>query len=221
MRGDKLIIQEEHIKATEHAMKLILPRILRTQKRFIISIAGESGTGKSEIAAVLSELLSKEGIKSIIIQQDDYFVYPPRTNDRMRRKDIRHVGPSEVRLTLLDENLKDIKEGENEIEKPLVIYDDDLITKENAKLAGIKVTIVEGTYTTLLENVHQRIFIDRTYVDTREARRRRGREEQDEYLERVLSTEHGIISQHKARADIIVTKDYGTGEATCHGSTAK
>lgn len=213
MRGDKLIIQEEHIRAAEDIMKLILPRILRMQSRFIISIAGESGTGKSEIAEVLSELLSKEGIRSIIIQQDDYFVYPPRTNDTMRRKDIRHVGLPEVRLTLLDENLRDIKEGKSEIEKPLVIYDDDLITEEELKLAGIGVTIVEGTYTTLLENVDQHIFIDRTFVDTREARRRRGREEQDEYLEKVLSIEHTIISLHKARADIIVTKNYEAREA--------
>lgn len=199
-------------------MELLLPRLKKIQNKFIITIAGESGSGKSEIAAVLSELLSEQDIKSIIFQQDDYFVYPPKTNDKMRRNNIGHVGLSEVHLKLLDQNLQEIIEQKSEIEKPLVIYDDDLITKETVKLEGIKVIIVEGTYTTTLKNVNMHIFIDRTYVDTREARKRRAREEQDEYLERVLKIEHEIISLHKTQADIIVTKNFEVKE---NGRTEK
>ena len=208
MEGDKLVIQEGHIKAARQIVKLLFPQITRTQDKFTITIAGESGSGKSEIAAVLSDLLFEKGIKSIILQQDDYFVYPPKTNAKMRRKDIGHVGLSEVRLALLDENLKDITEGKSKIEKPLVIFDEDRITKETVELRGIKTVIVDGTYTTILKNVHQRIFIDHTYADTREIRKRRAREEQDEFLEKILELEHRIISSHKPQADIIVTSDY-------------
>jgi uridine kinase len=208
MKGDKLVIQEWHIKAARRIMKLLFPQITKSQNRFSITIAGESGSGKSEIAAVLSDLLSEKGIKSIILQQDDYFVYPPKTNAKMRRKNIGHVGLSEVHLELLDENLKDITEGKSEIEKPLVIFDEDRITKETVKLEGIKAVIIDGTYTTILKNAHQRIFIDRTYVDTRKARKQRAREEQDEFLEKILQIEHRIISSHKPQADIIVTNNY-------------
>lgn len=218
MKGDKLVIQKGHVKAGQQIMELLLPRLKKIQNKFIITIAGESGSGKSEIAAVLSELLSEQDIKSIIFQQDDYFVYPPKTNDKMRRNNIGHVGLSEVHLKLLDQNLQEIIEQKSEIEKPLVIYDDDLITKETVKLEGIKVIIVEGTYTTTLKNVNMHIFIDRTYVDTREARKRRAREEQDEYLERVLKIEHEIISLHKTQADIIVTKNFEVKE---NGRTEK
>ena len=208
MKGDKLVIREEHVKAARQIAELLLPQIAGVEGKFVITIAGESGSGKSETASALSNLLSEKSVASAILQQDDYFVYPPRTNAAMRRRDIDHVGTSEVRLALLDENLREVLEGRNNIEKPLVFFDEDEITKETVELQEIKVVIVEGTYTTLLKNVHRRVFIDRTYVDTREARKRRERDEQDEFLERVLRIEHGIISSHRLQADIIVSRDY-------------
>jgi len=208
MKGDKISVQQEHVRAARQIMKLLLLQINKTKGIFVVAIAGESGSGKSEIAEALSKSLSENSIKSIILQQDDYFVYPPKTNDEMRRKDIGHVGLSEVRLTVLDQNLRDAIEGKSEFVKPLVIFDDNLITSETIKLEEIEVVIVEGTYTTILKNVHQRVFIDRTCFDTKESRKRRGREEQDEFLETILGIEHEIISTHKAKADIIVTRDY-------------
>ena len=208
MKGDKLVIEEGHVKAAHRTTELLLPQITGNQGRFVITIAGESGSGKSEIAAVLADILAQTNIRSVVFQQDDYFVYPPKTNAEMRRKDIGHVGPSEVRLALLDQNLKEIVAGKDEIIKPLVIFDADRITEETVKLEGIKVVIAEGTYTTILKNVHQRVFIERTYIDTRETRRRRAREEQDEFLEKVLEIEHGVISSQKAQADVIVTNDF-------------
>jgi uridine kinase len=208
LKGDKLIINKEHIRAADQALALLLPEIASNQGRFIITIAGESGSGKSEIAAALSEALSRKDIKSVILQQDDYFVYPPKTNENMRRKDIGHVGMSEVRLDLLDGNLENAVAGKGTITKPLVIFDEDRITEETISLEGIKVVIVEGTYTTILQNAHQRIFIDRDYIDTLEARHRRAREAQDEFLENVLKIEHGIIRAYRAKASIIITRDY-------------
>ena len=208
MIGDKLVIKEEHIRAARSVMKLSLPLITKSREKYIITIAGESGCGKSEIAAVISELISKKGFESIIIQQDDYFVYPPKTNAEMRKKNINHVGISEVRIALLNQNLKDIKDGKIVIEKPVVIFEEDRIDEETIELDGIKVAIVEGTYTTALDNVDLHVFIDRTCIDTRDARIRRAREEQNEFLEKILEIEHEIISAHKQQADLIVTKNY-------------
>jgi uridine kinase len=210
MKGDKLIIHDGHIKAARNLLSLFFPKIIESQTKFIITIAGESGSGKSEIAAVFAKLLSEEKkIKSIIIQQDDYFVYPPKTNAQMRRKNIGHVGLSEVHLELLDQNLGTILRSEREIRKPLVIFDEDCITDEIINLQEIKVVIVEGTYTTTLKNAHQHVFIDRTYVDTKQSRLKRAREEQDDFLEQILEVEHRIISGHKNKANVIITRDYG------------
>jgi uridine kinase len=208
MIGDRLNIKEEHVRAAKGILEFILPQIEASVGKLILTVAGESGAGKSEIASALSGQLSAKGINNIILQQDDYFVYPPKTNAGMREKDIKHVGTSEVQLILMDENIQDILDGRKEIKKPLVIYEEDCITDETIQLEGVKAVIVEGTYVSLLQNVHQRIFINRTRQDTKESRKERGREDQDKYLEKILDIEHEIISPHKMRADIIVTRNY-------------
>ncbi len=208
MRGDILIINKNHRKAARQVIDLIFDKIKSKKGKYIISVAGESGAGKSEIAASIAEVLTEKNISSFIFQQDDYFVYPPKTNAKMRIKDIRHVGMSEVKLDLIDEELKTILGGNNKIEKPLVIFEEDRIDKETVNLENVKVIIVEGTYTTTLKNIDQRVFIDKDLNDTRESRKKRNREKQDEFLEAILLIEHKIISAHKTLADIIITKDY-------------
>ena len=208
MKGDKIIIQPHHERAARQAAEFVLPEMGGISGPVIITVAGESGAGKSEIAEALAEVLAESGIKSAILQQDDYFVYPPKTNEAKRREDIYWVGTSEVRLDLMDANIQQIKDGAASIVKPLVDFDADSIGEETREIGEIDVVLVEGTYTTALENADRHIFIDRTYIDTRDARALRAREEQDEFLEQVLSLEHDIISSHKPRADYIVTRDY-------------
>lgn len=208
MKGDKIIVQPQHEVAARQIAELVLPEISSASGVYVITIAGESGAGKSELAAALAAELAGANVTSAVLQQDDYFVYPPQTNAAMRRKDIGWVGPEEVRLNALDENLRQILSGKTEVVKPLVDYDADSIGQETVDLSEIAVVLVEGTYTTLLKNVHRRVFIDRTRKDTREARALRNREPQDDFLERVLAIEHEIISAHKSQADIIVTRDY-------------
>lgn len=212
MKGDKIIILPHHERAARQAAEFMLPDLGGVSGPVVITVAGESGAGKSEIAEALAEVLAENGIKSAILQQDDYFVYPPKTNAAKRREDIYWVGTSEVRLDLMDANIQQIKNGELAIVKPLVDFDADSIGAETLEIGDVDVVLVEGTYTTALENADRRIFIDRTYFDTRDARALRAREEQDEFLERILSIEHDIISSHKPRADYIVTRDYNVIE---------
>ncbi|MBS3774018.1 MAG: zeta toxin family protein [Bacteroidales bacterium] len=208
MRGDKLVIKEHHIRAARQVAEVVLPEIKETKSRYAITIAGESGSGKSETAESLKQELEKQGIRSFIFQQDDYFHYPPKSNAKMREKDINHVGTSEVKLDLLDQNLKDAIEGKNNIEKPLVFFEEDKIEKETVNLEGIKVVIAEGTYTTALNNAHKRVFIARNYFDTKETRAERSREKQDEFLEKILKIEHEIITRQSKKADLVISKDY-------------
>jgi uridine kinase len=120
------------------------------------------------------------------------------------------VGPREVRFDALERSLGEILDGRDEVEKPLVLYGEDRVTTETVDLRGVKVAIAEGTYTTLLRNVNTRIFIARTREDTRAHREKRVRHESelDEFVDRVLEIEHGIISKHMADADIVITRDY-------------
>ena len=206
MLGEKIVIGKDFKRVAEKLKEMLLQRIQQSQGIYIISIAGESGSGKTGIAKAFANLLSKEKIKTIILQQDDYFLYPPKDNALKRQQDITWVGISEVQLAILEKNLQEIKAGEKEIIKPLVIYDENKIVSEGVSLEGVKVVIVEGTYTSVLEHVNKRIFINRTYRDTEYARKERAREEQTEFLKNVLEIEHRIIALQKASADIIITR---------------
>ena len=210
MKGDSIVVEPHHIKAAKGILDIAIDNILNTEGRFTITIAGESGSGKSEIAAAIANELDPKGIKSVILQQDDYFVYPPRSNDRTRRRDIGWVGANEVRLDVLDGNLKEFLEGKDLLIKPLVIYEKDKIMLETLDVSGAKVAIAEGTYTTLLKFVKLHIFIDRSFEDTRAHRQKRARHESelDPFIDEVLKIEHKIISSHKAQADILISRDY-------------
>jgi uridine kinase len=213
MRGDILIIGKQHSQAAEEILNIMLPAIRSKEGKFLFTVGGESGAGKSEISYALENLLEINGIAGLIIQQDDYFVHPPKTNEQVRHKNINWVGTGEVRLDLLNENIRDIVGGKPEIRKPLVIFAEDRIVSEKISLTPYKVVIIDGTYTTLLEKIDCRIFIDRDRNDTREDRLKRNREQQSDYLEKILEIEHLIISKHKALANIIVDKEFKVSKA--------
>ena len=211
MKGDILVLQECHRRAAGVIVPQIIDAIRRKSTRYTITVAGESGSGKSETGRAMADELEKQGIRSVVLGQDDYFVLPPKANDRERRNDPQWLGPHvEVRLDLMEQNLLSAIQGKREIAKPLVDYDANAIQQETIPLDGIGVMIAEGTYTSLLKHVDTRVFIARNWMDTLEDRqkRNRGKEVGDPFTELVLSTEHKIIAGHKQLADFVITKDY-------------
>ena len=210
MKGDSIIVEEHHRKAASGIVPVLLPILQNSKQRYTISVAGQSGAGKSETAMAIALALEAHRIESVIFQQDDYFVHPPKTNDATRRADISWVGTQEVKLDLMDEHLAAFLEGASEIEKPLVDYHRDAIGSEVMEPGSAQVAIADGTYTTLLQEVMCHVFIDRDYHDTRAHREKRRRDdsELDPFIDRVLEIEHEIISANKALADIVVNRDY-------------
>jgi uridine kinase len=209
MIGDKLIIEPHHTGRAAEICELLAGRI-QPGKRFTMTVAGESGAGKSELAYEIYRLLNERGIKAGVLQQDDYFVFPPKTNHEMRRRNIEQVGPYEVKLDFLDSNLRSFLRGESPIYKPLVIFDEDRITSEEMEVGDLDVLVAEGTYTTLLRFAGFRVFIGRDYHHTLEARKRRARDRWEPFMQDVLEREHQIISQHKALADLVIPADFAT-----------
>lgn len=208
MRGDVILVGEEHRRAAGLIVDGLIERIRAMDRRYTITVAGESGSGKSETGQALADALGERGVRAVVLQQDDYYVLPPKSNDAARRANFCWVGTTEVRLDLLDNHLQAAQDGEAEIVKPLVIYDEDRIDEETISFEGAEVVIAEGVYTSLCEHVDCRVFIARNRLETLEHRMKRGREDFDPFIEQVLTTEHEIISQHRERADIIITRDY-------------
>lgn len=209
MKGDSIIVEAHHRKAAAAIVPVLVPRIEQSG-RFTISVAGQSGAGKSETAMAIAQGLEERGLRCVVLQQDDYFVHPPKTNDATRRADISWVGTQEVKLDLMDKHLAEFLAGAAEIEKPLVDYHEDSVGTEVLQPGDARIAIADGTYTTLLKEVMCHVFIDRDYLATRTHRekRRRDASELDPFIDRVLEIEHQIISAQKALADIVVNEDY-------------
>ncbi|MCK5618724.1 MAG: hypothetical protein KAJ17_04960 [Candidatus Krumholzibacteria bacterium] len=207
MIGDKVHIEPHHTKAAEEIFHAVKDRV--GSGRVAFTVAGQSGAGKSEIAAELARLFDGDGHKTFIFQQDDYFVYPPKTNHNQRLKDIGWVGTKEVKINLLDEHIAAFKSGKHPLlKKPLVIFDEDRLTEETVDLSPFDIVIAEGTYTSLLKNADYHVFIDRDYYDTKKHRLARGRDKIDEFSDEILKIEDKIITKHKQYADFIVRKNY-------------
>jgi uridine kinase len=206
-----LEMEELNTKFIDTIVSYLSGKIASKHSRYIISVAGESGCGKSETAKAIAVDLEKYGFKSVILGQDHYCYLTPTFNDLKRKEDPEWLGPHvEIKMDLLQKNLRDAVKGEESITKPVINPVENSITDINISLVGIKVVIAEGTYATLLRNVDTKIFIDRNRLDTLEDRKKRNRrnEVNDPFTEQILITEHKIIAGHKLLADIVVTKDF-------------
>ena len=200
-----------HEKAASLIIPQIINRIKTKKQRYIITLAGESGCGKSETAKAFVTELGRQGISSMVLGQDNYFYLAPLANDAMRKKSYEWLGPhKEVNMKLLNRTLSGAIKGKNTIDVPYIDYDTNIETIKKIDIEGVKVLIVEGTYTSLLKHIDTRIFIDADYNDTLKFRklRNRGNEVNDPFVENILETEHKIIAGHKFLADFIITKDY-------------
>lgn len=206
MKGDIIHIKPIYFETSEAIISKMPSKDLLN--KYVIVIGGESGSGKSVAAVCLQKLLHNENINSVIIHQDDYFFLPPKSNHQNRVKNIENVGTQEVNLMLLQQHIFDFKKNKESIEKPLVDYDNNTISTEIIEIKNAQVLILEGTYSLKLTHADLTIFMDRTYKETVLQRTERGREQFDEFIEKVLFIEHQIIRRTKEYAQLIVNKNY-------------
>ncbi|MCC7052169.1 MAG: hypothetical protein IT355_02810 [Gemmatimonadaceae bacterium] len=181
-----------------------LPRAGRT----VIAVAGESGSGKSVTAIDLAAMLDEAGIASAIIHQDNYFVRPPRTNHDFRVADITSVGPQEVQMDLIAAHIAAFRAGAPSVTAPVVDYPGNRFLTQVLDFSATQVLVVEGTFALLLDDADIRIFLEATYLDTRQRRQLRARDVDDPFVEQVLDIEHRIIAAQAPRADILIDSDY-------------
>lgn len=207
MIGDVINLEQKHLNTAENIYKIFKEKYDH-DKKWAVGICGESGSGKSVTAFALKKVLEENGIRSLVIQMDDYFRLPPKTNHENRQQSLDNVGMHEVLLDLIQNNIKEFKKGKSTLEKPLVHYQNNSISEEILDLEDIQVVIIEGTYILSIDDFDFSIFIDRNYQDTYEKRMERNRDEQSDFVEKVLAIEHNIISQFKEKADIVLGKNY-------------
>ena len=204
------------------ARRLDLEAARRGERRFVIGVAGESGSGKSVTAASLARALERRGIATGALHQDDYFLRPPRVNHAYRERDLAHVGPHEVNLALMQRHIADFRAG-RAVDAPLVDYPSDSFLTRRLDFAPLAVLVVEGTYVLMLDDgdahvrdahvrdarvLDARIFLEATHDDTAERRRARNRDIDAPFVQDVLRIEHEIIARQAARAHLLLDREF-------------
>lgn len=206
MLGDVLLITEKHQKAGE----IIINHILENRKdKMTIAISGESGSGKTELAHVVSKGLRKHGIFAKPMHTDNYYKTLPleRTEWRTKNGVENVVGYDEYDWDTIYRNIDEFKRGVSST-SPCV----DLVTEQVDKLTtdykDIDMLIIDGLYAIKTDNIDLRIFIDLTYHETKKAQVVRGKEPQNQFRMSVLEQEHKMVSKLKSLANVIIDKAY-------------
>ena len=176
----------------------------------VYRVSGESGCGKTTLAKAIVKEFEAQGKKAVLISQDEYFHLPPRQNHNKRVEDFEWIGLGEVDWKLLNGVIDQVLDPTvAAVEVPEMDWELDTKEWKTMDAEEVDVVVIEGTYVLGEKREGEvGIFFEHTYVDTRENRLARNREVVDDFIQRVLEREHGIISALRKDADLVVNKDY-------------
>ena len=207
--GERLVLEAAHVALARSLSVLLREKFaLGRDGRTVIAIAGESGSGKSITATALAHVLSADGLPTVVLHQDDYFLRPPRANHEHRCADLASVGPHEVDLALLASHVAAFRAGLADVAAPRVDYPSDSFLAGRLDFSQAAVLVVEGTYVLHLEDIDGGIFLEATHRDTAERRRRRNRDVDAPIVDRILAIEHELIAPQASRARIVIDRDF-------------
>ena len=87
MIGDVELIKPIHIKKAEILIPTILEvRSIKNTQKFVVSIGGESGTGKTEISRMLQKIFWETyKLRAKLIHIDDYYISDYHTRNEERK----------------------------------------------------------------------------------------------------------------------------------------
>ena len=204
MLGDILLITEKHPLAGGQIVERL--RDMNVHK-YVLAIGGESGSGKSELAHVISRQLKDAGQLTKILHTDNYYKISPALRTAWRKEHgIQSVGWDEYDWDLIHKNIQEFREGKEAI-LPCI----DLLTDQEDRLItnfeGIDFLVLEGLYP-LKAEVDLRIFINLTYQETHKAQIMRNKEPQNAFRMQILHREHEIVQSLRPLADLLITKDF-------------
>ncbi len=205
MLGDVLLITENHKKA---AREILVFLEKEPGEKVILSIGGESGSGKTEIAHEVARALKAQGTPAKIMHIDNYYLTSPVERTPWRQEHgLQSIGFTEYDWEKINLNLAEFKEDRDQVSMPCI----DLLTDQEDQLVtsfkGLKYMIIEGLYA-IQADADLKVLIDLTYHETKKAQFERGKEPTNEYRWLVLQQEHEVVQSLRPRADLLVNKDF-------------
>jgi len=204
MLNDVVAIEKKHTNAAS----TLFNRVLHDLKpKFIVTISGEVGTGKCEIAHELGRKLIGTGISVKLLHMDNYYLIPPIERIEWRKKNgLEKIGYDEYDWKTINQNIDDFRTNKKSV-MPIV----DLFTQKVDQLYtdfnGIEVLIIAGLYSIRINQGDLRVFIELTYEDTWEEQMLTQKEVLDDFRIEVLKHEHKAVQSLKSLADFYIDFD--------------
>ena len=210
MLGDVLLINDMHKDAAQSIFERVLKAraSLDERYRYVIGISGESGSGKSELAHALGQILKDHHVRVKIIHTDNYYKIQPLLREEWRRnKGFDKIGLGEYDWIKIRKTIRDFKE-EQECMIPCIDLIPEQVDKLITDFSKIDLLIIDGLYAIDTGDVDLRVFIDLTYHETKINQIIRMKEALSDFRESILEKEHQAVVSLKPKADLIVDKSY-------------
>ncbi|MBC2710795.1 MAG: hypothetical protein HGJ94_07285 [Desulfosarcina sp.] len=198
---DKLRITTGHDKAANELVPVIL-EALKADEKVIFAAGGESGTGKSEIAYLVREILEKQGVPTVEWSFDNAYVTSPEEREEKRAKDYdNNVGLNEMNRPKIEEVMFCF-EQDRPVTVPIIIINEDgsrPIKEITLNMEAKKVLIFDGLYAALIgkiktsESKATRIIAMNEKEFNLDAQKERGKEEVNEHRMKVLERECNAV----------------------------
>lgn len=216
---DKLRITSGHEKAAHELVPIIL-EALKTTGKVIFAAGGESGTGKSEIAYLVSEILKDQGILTVEWSFDNAYVTSPEEREAKRAEDYdNNVGLNEMDRSKIEKVMTCFEQNQS-VTVPIVVINADgsrPIKEITLNMQDSNVLIFDGLYAALIgglktdQSKATRIIAMNAKKFNLDAQKERGKEAVNEHRLKVLEREcHAVRSlwpyvTHKISEDWKVT----------------
>jgi uridine kinase len=198
---DKLRITKGHDKAANELVPVIL-KALKAHEKVIFAAGGESGTGKSEVAYLVSETLKKQGIPTVEWSFDNAYVTTPEEREEKRAEDYdNNVGLNEMNRPRIEEIMFCFEQNKP-VTVPIIIINEDgsrPMKEITLNMEDKKVLIFDGLYAALIgeiktsESKATRIITMNEKKFNLDAQKERGKEKVNEHRMKVLERECNAV----------------------------
>jgi len=204
MLNDVVTIEKKHTNAAI----TLFDRVIRDRKtKFIVSISGEVGTGKCEIAHELGRKLIETGISVKLLHMDNYYHISPRERQDWRKKNgLETIGYDEYNWNIINQNIDDFQRDKKSV-LPIVDLFTQKVDQLHTDFKGIEVLIIAGLYSIKINQSNLRVFIELTYEDTWDEQKLTRKEVLDDFRMEVLAHEHKAVQSLKPLADFYIDFD--------------
>ena len=214
MVGDTLIFTDSQKIKVKKIIPFILKKWHQTKnkkiRKIIITIGGQSGTSKTEIAHLIQKSLwETDKIRVKKLHLDNYYLTPFQTRDKIRQKrGIKSVGVKEINWYKLKQICKTFKSNHRKLYVQQIHKYLDSVEYIISPNRAIDILLTEGIFSSYLRKFKLSDFaihLEGNDKQTYEFRKLRGKEDPDNlFRKHVLKKEAKDCEKLKKYADILI-----------------